>query len=122
MAMNMSKEESLKNLHSKIKGIKLSKIRIIQKSTVYVIGLSPALADESVMRKYEYFGQYGKIKQITINKDNAYKETIREIECPAKPGEVQSTSSNKSQISYAAYITYTSPQDASLAIMALDQH
>lgn len=61
MAMNMSKEESLKNLHSKIKGIKLSKIRIIQKSTVYVIGLSPALADEAMMRKYEYFGQYGKI-------------------------------------------------------------
>jgi hypothetical protein len=38
------------------KGIKHSKIRIIQKTTVYVIGLSPSLADESVMRRYEYFG------------------------------------------------------------------
>jgi len=34
----------------------------------------------------------------------------------------ESTSSTKSQISYAAYITYTLPQDASLAIMTLDQH
>jgi len=39
-----------------IKGIKLNKIRIIQKCTVYVIGVSPSLADESLMRRYEYFG------------------------------------------------------------------
>ena len=43
------------------KGIKLSKIRIIQKNIVYIIGLSPLLADEFIMRKPEFFGQYGKI-------------------------------------------------------------
>lgn len=68
------------------------------------------------MRKYEYFGQYGYIHQININKDNAYTSSVQEN----IGGE--STSSNKSQISYAAYITYNSPQDASLAIMSLDQH
>ena len=70
------------------------------------------------MRRYEYFGQYGIIQNVTINKDNAYTTFVA---APVN-GEVESTSSNKSQISYAAYITYTSPQDASLAIMALDQH
>jgi CCR4-NOT transcription complex subunit 4 len=68
------------------------------------------------MRRYEYFGQYGKIKNITLNKDNAYISA-----CSEKDGIDESTSSNKSQISYAAYITYTSPQDVSLAILALDQ-
>jgi len=36
--------------------------------------------------------------------------------------ESKSTSSSKSQVSYAAYITYSSPEDASLAILALDQY
>ena len=47
--------------HRLFKGIKLSKIRIIEKTTVYVIGLSPNLVDPSVMRRFEYFGQYGQI-------------------------------------------------------------
>ena len=54
------------------KGIKLSKIRIIQKNIVYIIGLSPQLADENIMRKFEFLGQYGKVLQITLNKDKAY--------------------------------------------------
>lgn len=66
------------------------------------------------MRRYDYFGQYGKILQIAINKDNAFTSSVKED----LGGE--STSSTKSQISYAAYITYSSPQDAALAIMALD--
>lgn len=55
MTNNQSSEQK-ERIHPAIKGIKLSKIRIIQKSTVYVIGLSPALADENLMRTYEYFG------------------------------------------------------------------
>lgn len=98
----MSSEQK-ERIHPAIKGVKLSKIRIIQKSTVYVIGLSPALADENLMKKYEYFGQYGKILQIVINKDNAFTSSIKE------DVGAESTSSNKSQISYAAYITYSSP-------------
>lgn len=52
------------------KGIKLSKLRIIEKTTVYVIGLSPTLADKSIMSNYEYFGQYGQIKKLMVrNRD-----------------------------------------------------
>ena len=47
--------------HKLFKGVKLSKIRIIEKTTVYIIGLSPKLADKSTMIRFEYFGQYGQI-------------------------------------------------------------
>lgn len=58
--------------HKSFKGVKLNKIRIIEKTTVYVIGLSPVLADKSIMSNYEYFGQYGQIKKIMIrNKENS---------------------------------------------------
>jgi len=33
----------------------------------------------------------------------------------------ESASSNKSQLSFAAHITYSTPEDASLAILALDK-
>lgn len=112
---NNKSSEVNERIHASIKGIKLSKIRIIQKSTVYVIGLSPQLADENLMRKYEYFGQYGKIISIIVNKENAFTSSIKD------DAGGESTSSTKSQISYAAYITFSSPQDASLAILALDQ-
>lgn len=42
--------------HKLFKGVKLSKIRIIEKTTVYIIGLSPKLADKSTMIRFEYFG------------------------------------------------------------------
>jgi RNA recognition motif-containing protein len=54
------------------------------------------------MRRQEYFGQYGKIQQINLNKENAYNQQIFSEAA-------DSTSSNKSQISYAAYITYQTP-------------
>lgn len=51
--------EPLNNLLSPnktYKGVKLSKIRIIEKNTLYIIGLTATIADKSLMPKYEYFG------------------------------------------------------------------
>lgn len=94
---NNQSAENKEKIHPTIKGIKLNKIRIIQKSVVYVIGLSPALADENLMRKYEYFGQYGKIQQISINKENAYTSSIKESSNSLHNIlDAKSTSSNKS--------------------------
>lgn len=53
------------------------------------------MADESLMRKQEYFGQYGKILNLTINKDNAFTSSVRD-EVSQQPGAGESTSSNKS--------------------------
>ena len=43
---------------------KLVNMRVVQRNLVYVIGLSPAIADEEVLRRDDFFGQYGKIVSI----------------------------------------------------------
>jgi CCR4-NOT transcription complex subunit 4 len=77
--------------------------RIIQKNLVYIIGLSSNLIKiESQLKSYEYFGQYGKIIKLVINKDKTYNSNG-----PYGP-------------SYACYITYSSEAESSLAILSLD--
>lgn len=52
--------------------------------------------------KQEYFGQYGSILKVVVNKNKAYN-----------PEGVNGPS-------FSAYITYATAQDASLAILAID--
>ena len=80
----------------------LSQTRIITKNLVYVIGLSQNIACRDTLMKYEYFGQYGSIRKIVINKKKAYN-----LNNPYGP-------------SYSAYVTYSHPCEASIAILALD--
>lgn len=46
---------------------KLQTYRIIRENMIYAIGLPSQLADEDLLKKDEYFGQYGKVKRIVIN-------------------------------------------------------
>ncbi len=39
---------------------------------MFVIGLSPRLADPEVLKKTEYFGKYGKIYKVVINNHTIY--------------------------------------------------
>jgi len=39
----------------------LAKQKILQRTTLYVIGISPTIAREEILKRFEYFGQYGKI-------------------------------------------------------------
>ena len=88
----------------------MSKIRIVDKTTVYVIGLSPNLIESSVIRRFEYFGQYGQIQKVLVKT----REFI---------GKAKETDSDSSKLpSYGAHITYATPEEASLAILALDKH
>ena len=51
----------------------LAGLRVVQKNLVYVTGLNPPCASEelhSVLRSDKYFGQYGKILKIVINRKN----------------------------------------------------
>jgi CCR4-NOT transcription complex subunit 4 len=80
----------------------LSKYRIITKNLVYVIGLSQNISSREILLKEEYFGQYGTIIKLVINKKKAYN-----LNHPFGP-------------SYSAYITYSKPYEASIAILALD--
>ena len=81
----------------------LSESRIITKNLVYVIGLSASLANKEKLIKYEYFGQYGTIIKIVVNKNKAYNQNS-----PHGP-------------SYSAYVTYSKPNEASIAILSLDE-
>ena len=40
---------------------KLSNLRVIQKTLVYVIGIAPEIASEEKLKSVEYFGQYGNL-------------------------------------------------------------
>eukprot|EP00347_Sterkiella_histriomuscorum_P023583 403334090 len=82
---------------------KLSQIRILQKHILYAIGLSPSIAKEDILRRYDFFGQYGRIMSILINKEKAY-QTENQLLC------------------YSAFITYSQPQEASIGILAVDQY
>lgn len=81
---------------------KLANLRIIQKHLVYVIGLSSTLANKDILSKEEYFGQYGSISKIVVNKSKAYNP-----DGPHGP-------------SFSAYISYCSSKEAAVAILSID--
>ena len=78
--------------------------RIITKNLVYIIGLSSSLANKDKLNKYEYLGQYGTIVKIVVNKNKAYNQNS-----PHGP-------------SYSAYVTFSKPSEASIAILSLDDN
>lgn len=82
--------------------IDMSTYRIITKNLVYVIGLSETIAIKETLVRQEYFGQYGTIIKLIINTKKAYNQNS-----PHGP-------------SYSAYVTYSKPTEASIAILSLD--
>ena len=80
-----------------------SESRIITKNLVYVIGLSSSIANKDKLLRYEYFGQYGTIVKIVVNKSKAYNQNS-----PNGP-------------SFSAYVTFSKPSEASIAILSLDE-
>lgn len=46
----------------------LANMRVIRRNLVYAVGLPPSIASEETLRKLEYFGQYGKIVKIVLNR------------------------------------------------------
>ncbi len=50
----------------------LANVRVVQRNLVFVVGLSPRLADPDVLKKPEYFGKFGKIHKVVINHSTSY--------------------------------------------------
>ena len=96
--MNGGDEETV--ILSSIDKASMHDVRIVQRNLVYVIGLAPFLANEEVLRRYEYFGQYGKIVKVVINRANM--------------------DTNGPNASASAYITFDSRADALDCILAMD--
>ena len=78
----------------------LLNVRVMQRNLVYAIGLAPSIAKEDILREKNYFGKFGKIFKIAVNKKQVHGDS--------------------STRSFSAYITYKNQADALDAIRALD--
>ncbi|KAI8370407.1 uncharacterized protein BYT42DRAFT_87434 [Radiomyces spectabilis] len=85
----------------------LANMRVVQKNLVYVIGLHPKLATEETIRSQDFFGQFGKIAKVVINKR------------PVAPTS-HASGSTSMQPSAAVYVTYVRKEDAAKTIHAVD--
>lgn len=87
----------------------LAGLRVVQKNLVYVTGLNPPCPPEdlhSVLRLEKYFGQYGKISKIVINRKT-----------PTGPPAPIIQNSNQGIV---VYVTFTKKEDALRCINELD--
>ncbi|XP_012572771.1 uncharacterized protein [Cicer arietinum] len=68
-------EKKVKNQKAKSKSSdgrkQLSSVRVIQRNLVYIVGLPLNLADEDLLQKREYFGQYGKVLKVSMSRTAA---------------------------------------------------
>jgi len=76
---------------------RLSNVRVVQRTLLYVIGIAPKIAKEDVLRKQEYFGQYGEIVKVVVNRSYVSGHN-----------------------SASAYITFAREEDAREAIRCVD--
>ncbi|CAG9326897.1 unnamed protein product [Blepharisma stoltei] len=79
----------------------LSNARVIQSNLIYVTNIPAKFADDDLLKRYEYFGQYGNIKKFSINKSITHGET------DAPP-------------TYGAYVTYSTDEEAALCLKAVN--
>lgn len=87
----------------------LAGMRVIQKNLVYVVGLNPPCSYDDlipVLKTDKYFGQYGKINKIVINKRN--------------PNPNYTHFSNSNGPGYGVYVTFARKEDATKCIGAVD--
>lgn len=91
----------------------LAGLRVVQKNLVYVTGLNPPCPAEdlhSILRSDKYFGQYGKISKIVINKKN-----------PNSSSQPSSSSGHHNQSAgLVVYVTFARKEDALKCINELD--
>ena len=79
----------------------LANMRVIRRNLVYAVGLPPNVASEDTLRKPEYFGQYGKISKIVLNRS-------------------QTTGGDLRRASASAYVTFLYKEDTLSCILAMD--
>lgn len=61
----------------------LANMRVIRRNLVYAVGLPPSIANEDILKKPEYFGQYGKISKIVLNRSQVSNGDPRRASCSA---------------------------------------
>ncbi|KAI3678437.1 hypothetical protein L6452_37729 [Arctium lappa] len=79
----------------------LTSVRVIQRNLVYIVGLPLNLADEDLLQRKEYFGQYGKVLKVSISRTAA--------------GAIQHFANNTCSV----YITYSKEDEAVRSIQSV---
>ncbi|KAJ3124882.1 transcriptional repressor general negative regulator of transcription subunit 4 [Nowakowskiella sp. JEL0407] len=82
----------------------LANIRVIQKNLVYVLGLPAKICSEEILRSQDYFGQYGKITRIVVN----------------RRGQAHTPSTTTATVGNGVYVTFQRKEDATKSIEAVD--
>ncbi|KAH8485267.1 hypothetical protein H0E87_026890, partial [Populus deltoides] len=105
LVAEMNSERKLKSHKGKPKTsegrMHLSNVRVIQRNLVYIIGLPLNIADESLLQRREYFGQYGKVLKVSISR--------------TATGAIQHSANN----SCCVYITYGKEEEAVRCIQSV---
>ena len=81
----------------------LSDIRVVQRNLVYVINIHQDFADECILVQPSLFGQYGKIKSISVKRNKSHSKKHYDVAV------------------YSAYITFKTEVEASLCILSVDK-
>jgi len=76
----------------------LATMRVLQRNLMYVVGLSGRIAKEEILKKKQFFGKFGKLLKIVVNKKVL----------------------GNGVTSYCAYVTFRNAKDAELAIKKIN--
>jgi CCR4-NOT transcription complex subunit 4 len=80
----------------------LGQVRVVQRNLVYAVGMPLSICREDVLANREYFGQFGRIKKVSVNRSTPFSQV------------------QKNGPSGSAYVTYYRPEDALRCIETLD--
>lgn len=80
----------------------LGQVRVVQRNLVYAVGMPLSICREDVLADRHYFGQFGRIKKVSVNRSTPFSQV------------------QKSGPSGSAYVTYYRPEDALRCIEAVD--
>ncbi|KAH0893273.1 hypothetical protein Bca4012_006373 [Brassica carinata] len=66
---NMDRKKTHKSKLKPSEGRKqLANVRVVQRNLVYIVGLPIELADEDILQRKDYFGQYGKVLKVSMSR------------------------------------------------------
>jgi CCR4-NOT transcription complex subunit 4 len=80
----------------------LGQVRVVQRNLVYAVGMPLSICREDVLAHRDYFGQFGRIKKVSVNRSTPFSQV------------------QKNGPSGSAYVTYFRPEDALRCIEAVD--
>ncbi|KAG8387741.1 hypothetical protein BUALT_Bualt02G0052900 [Buddleja alternifolia] len=105
LVSEMSVEKKLKSQKGKSKTLEgrkqLGSVRVVQRNLVYVVGLPLDFADEDLLQRRDYFGQYGKVMKVSISRTAA--------------GAIQQFANSTCSV----YITYSKEEEAVRCIQSV---